>query len=67
MEQLFRLVNDLLDHDAETRRRKLAIRTYNVLSLAEETGIIQFVKDTMSLAEYLLPAHEMYVSVISAT
>jgi ataxia telangiectasia mutated family protein len=59
MEQLFRLVNDLLDHDAETRRRKLAIRTYNVLSLAEETGIIQFVKDTMSLAEYLLPAHEM--------
>jgi ataxia telangiectasia mutated family protein len=61
MEQLFKLANDLLDKDAETRRRKLHMRTYNVVTLAEETGIIQFVGQTMSLAEYLIGAHARYV------
>lgn len=61
MEQLFKLVNDLLETDAETRRRKLHMRTYNVLTLAEETGVIQFVTQTMPLAEYLLSAHDRYV------
>lgn len=58
MEQLFKLVNDLLTQDPETRRRKLHIKTYNVLPLADKVGIIQFVKNTMALADYLIKSHE---------
>jgi len=57
MQQLFRLANNLLQKDAETRRRKLYMRTYNVVTLAEETGLIQYVGQTVSLADYLLVAH----------
>jgi ataxia telangiectasia mutated family protein len=57
MQQLFRLANNLLQKDVETRRRKLHMRTYNVVTLAEETGLIQYVGQTVSLADYLLGAH----------
>ena len=58
MEQLFRLVNDLLQQDPETRKRKLQLKTYNVLPLADKTGVIQYVNNTMPLLDYVISAHE---------
>lgn len=57
MEQTFVLINELLDRDVETRRRELRIRTYKVVPLAPDAGILQFVVDTASLSEVLIPAY----------
>ena len=60
MEQVFEQVSNLLKDHRETRKRKLGIRTYRVLPLTYNAGIIEFVKDTTPLHEYLLPAHQRY-------
>ncbi|EFR04627.1 ataxia telangiectasia mutated [Nannizzia gypsea CBS 118893] len=60
MEQTFEQVSDLLQDHRETRQRKLGIRTYKVLPLASNSGIIEFVQNTMPLNDYLLPAHQRY-------
>nr|KIR86402.1 serine/threonine-protein kinase TEL1 [Cryptococcus tetragattii IND107] len=60
MEQIFVLVNDLLNRNRETRSRKLRYRTYGVLALPDATGVIEFVVGTKPLIKYLPPAHEKY-------
>ena len=60
MEQVFEQVSNLLKDHRETRRRKLGIRTYRVLPLTYNAGVIEFVKDTIPLHDYLLPAHLRY-------
>ncbi|KAK5085735.1 Serine/threonine-protein kinase tel1 [Lithohypha guttulata] len=60
MEQVFAQVSDLLQDHRPTRRRKLGIRTYKVIPLTHNTGIIEFVQNTMPLHDYLLPAHARY-------
>lgn len=60
MEQVFEQVNNLLRDHRKTRQRNLGIRTYKVLPLTPNAGIIEFVKDTIPLHEYLLPAHQKY-------
>ncbi|KAK5024731.1 Serine/threonine-protein kinase tel1 [Exophiala sideris] len=60
MEQVFQQVSDLLRDHRATRQRNLGIRTYKVIPLTTNTGIIEFVKDTKPLHDYLLPAHERY-------
>lgn len=60
MEQIFVLVNDLLNRNRQTRSRKLRYRTYGVLALPEATGVIEFVVGTKPLIKYLPPAHEKY-------
>ena len=60
MEQVFEQVSNLLRDHRETRRRKLGIRTYRVLPLTYNAGVIEFVKDTIPLHDYLLPAHQRY-------
>lgn len=57
MEQVFDLVNILLRRDRETRRRDLAVRGYQVIPLASQAGILEFVKDTTPLAAWLSDAH----------
>lgn len=57
MEQVFDLVNVLLRRDRETRRRDLAVRAYQVIPLASQAGILEFVKDTTPLASWLTGAH----------
>jgi serine-protein kinase ATM len=59
MEQVFELVNLLLIRDRDTRRRNLAIRTYKVVPLAPKVGVIEFVRNTMPLAEILQQAHAL--------
>jgi ataxia telangiectasia mutated family protein len=60
MEQVFEQVSNLLQDHRATRQRQLGIRTYKVLPLTQNAGIIEFVKDTIPLHEYSLPAHQRY-------
>lgn len=60
MEQVFEQVSNLLQKNRTTRQRNLSIRTYKVLPLTATTGIIEFVRDTVPLHDYLIPAHEKY-------
>ena len=58
MEQVFVLVNDLLRQDAGTRRRKLQIRTYKVIPLQNQNGLIEFVANTAPLGSCLSRLYE---------
>lgn len=60
MEQVFGQVSELLKDHRPTRQRNLGIRTYRVIPLTTNAGIIEFVKDTIPLGDYLSPAHERY-------
>ena len=60
MEQVFEQVSNLLKDHRTTRQRNLGIRTYKVIPLTKNSGIIEFVQDTIPLNDYLLPAHSRY-------
>ena len=60
MEQVFEQVSSLLKEHRATRKRNLGIRTYKVLPLTSNAGIIEFVPNTTPLNDYLLPAHQRY-------
>ena len=60
MEQVFEQVSNLLKDHRTTRQRNLGIRTYKVLPLHTNAGIIEFVQNTLPLHDYLLPAHARY-------
>lgn len=60
MEQVFEQVSNLLKDHRETRQRQLGIRSYKVLPLTMNAGIIEFVSNTVPLHEYSLPAHQKY-------
>ena len=60
MEQVFEQVSSLLKNHRVTQERKLQIRTYKVLPLSADAGIIEFVRSTIPLFSFLMPAHEKY-------
>ena len=60
MEQVFEQVSDLLTSHRTTRRRKLGIRTYKVVPLYPNAGVIEFVQNTQPLHDFLIPAHARY-------
>ncbi|OCT45322.1 Serine/threonine-protein kinase tel1 [Cladophialophora carrionii] len=60
MEQVFEQVSNLLKEHRSTRQRDLGIRTYKVVPLTKNSGVIEFVQNTIPLNEYLLPAHARY-------
>ncbi|OAX85516.1 hypothetical protein ACJ72_00105 [Emergomyces africanus] len=57
MEQVFEQVSNLLRDHRATQQRNLGIRTYKVLPLTTNAGIIEFVQNTIPLHDYLMPAH----------
>jgi serine/threonine-protein kinase ATR len=60
------LINMLLKRDAESRRRNLLVRTYAVVPLNEECGIIEWVENTIGFRNVLVKAYRsknMYFSV----
>lgn len=57
MEQVFEKVNDLWERDDQTRKRKLRIRTYKVISLGTRSGIIEFVTNSAALYDVLRQLH----------
>lgn len=60
MEQVFEQVSSILQAHRTTRRRNLNIRTYKVLPLTSNAGVIEFVQNTIPLHDYLMPAHQRY-------
>ncbi|BFZ64289.1 Serine/threonine-protein kinase tel1 [Saitoella coloradoensis] len=60
MEQVFQQVDALLQKNQNTRLRNLRIRTYKVLPLTENSGILEWVQQTIPINEYLIPAHEAH-------
>lgn len=54
MEQMFTILNSLLESDREASRRNLYIRTYRIIPLSPFTGIMQFVKNTVQFKELLV-------------
>lgn len=53
IEQLFILMNKILQEDANCRQRRLSIDTYLVIPLTGYLGLIQWVEKTRSLSEVL--------------
>jgi serine-protein kinase ATM len=62
MEQIFLLVNILLRENIETNKRNLNIRTYNVVSLSQQIGVIEWVENTMPIQTYLIGDRNSYKS-----
>ncbi|VEU19527.1 DEKNAAC100172 [Brettanomyces naardenensis] len=57
MEQVFEKVNVLLRSDDEARKRGLRIRTYKVVSLGPQSGIMEFVTNSVALYDILKHLH----------
>ena len=57
MEQVFQLVNTVLQRDPETRRRQLRVRDYKVIPLDTQAGVLEFVDSTITLRAWLSVAH----------
>lgn len=54
MEQVFSILNHLLQKDAEAAGRSLHIRIYRIIPLSPFSGIMQFVQNTKQLKEVLV-------------
>jgi hypothetical protein len=54
IQQSFNIINKLFNSDDEARKRKLFMRTYNVVLLSPSAGILEMVCHSQSLTEYLV-------------
>ncbi len=54
MEQVFENVNITLAQNAETRKRKLSMRTYKCVPMTPQTGVIQWVENARPFGDYLM-------------
>jgi ataxia telangiectasia mutated family protein len=54
IQQSFNIINKLFDADGEARKRRLLMRTYNVVLLSPSAGILEMVCHSQSLTEYLV-------------
>jgi serine-protein kinase ATM len=57
MEQVFQMVNTLLQQNPNTRKRRLAIKTYKVVPLSPNAGLLEWVDHTLPIGQYLTGAH----------
>lgn len=60
MQQVFTLLNDLLARDRRASQRELCIRTYAVIPLGPQCGLLEFVGNTSPIGEVLISTHEKY-------
>jgi len=60
MEQVFGQVSELFQKHFETRTRNLKIRTYKVVPLTKNSGVLEYVQDSISYNDYLVTAHARY-------
>ncbi|KAG4304904.1 hypothetical protein PORY_001579 [Pneumocystis oryctolagi] len=60
MEQVFQQAHTFLQKNRLARQRNLGIRTYKILPLTMNTGILEWVLHTLPIQDYLHPAHEKY-------
>jgi ataxia telangiectasia mutated family protein len=57
MQQIFQEMDGVMQRNRETRRRKMRIRTYRVIPLKPQTGVIEWVLDAIPVLEYLDQRH----------
>ncbi|KAI5956886.1 TEL1 [Candida jiufengensis] len=57
MEQVFQKVQHIFANDKECNKRSLSIRTYNAVPLGPNSGIIEFVPNSVSLIDVIRPYH----------
>jgi ataxia telangiectasia mutated family protein len=57
MQQIFQQMDGVMKRNRETRRRGMRIRTYKVVPLKPNTGVIEWVLETIPLLEYLDKTH----------
>ncbi|CAH2104651.1 unnamed protein product [Euphydryas editha] len=60
MQQVFSIVNTLLEKNPITKRNKLLIRTYKVVPMSRRSGVLQWCEGTIPLGAYLVTAHTKY-------
>ncbi|KAJ7760552.1 hypothetical protein B0H16DRAFT_1415528 [Mycena metata] len=60
MEQVFTLVNTVLQGDRETNRRSLNVRGYVIVPLGAQAGVLEFVVNTTPMQQWLQNAHLQY-------
>lgn len=57
MQQVFGLCNGLLERDRAARRRDLRLRTYAVVPLGPQCGLLEFVPDTEPIGSSIIGTH----------
>ncbi|XP_075154936.1 serine/threonine-protein kinase tefu [Haematobia irritans] len=60
MQQVFCMINNLLQQEPEAVQRKLLIRTYKVVPLSTRSGILEWCQNTVPIGVYLSEAHKKY-------
>ncbi|CAK1549906.1 unnamed protein product [Leptosia nina] len=60
MQQVFTIVNTLLEKNPVTYHNKLLIRTYKVVPMSRRSGVLEWCAGTMPLGTYLVHAHTRY-------
>jgi hypothetical protein len=60
LSSVFAMINKLLKRHAQTRQMNLAIRTYRIVPLATQAGIVQWVDGTDPLGDTLNNAYQSY-------
>ncbi|KAJ6591557.1 hypothetical protein DFH09DRAFT_1137348 [Mycena vulgaris] len=60
MSQVFDLCNTVLKGDRETERRSLSVRSYKIIPLGSQAGVLEFVIDTVPLLGWLSKAHTRF-------
>lgn len=58
MQQIFRLLNNLLGNDRKAKQRQLKVRTYSVIPLGPQCGLLEFVGNTSPIGEVLQRTYE---------
>ncbi|XP_066592485.1 DNA-dependent protein kinase catalytic subunit-like [Prorops nasuta] len=53
LQQLFGIINKILENNLQCRERHLSVATYQVIPLSRSLGLIQWVQDTKSLQELI--------------
>lgn len=66
MQQVFGVMNKLLQVEPRTKLRRLQVRTYKVVPLSQRSGVIEWCENTQTFGEYLIGqskdagAHALY-------
>lgn len=60
MQQVFNIMNNMLNQSKVTKKDRLCVRTYAVIPLSKRSGILEWCTNTMPIGEYLIGAHKRY-------
>jgi ataxia telangiectasia mutated family protein len=53
LSKIFSICNILLEKDADTRSAKATIRTYKVIPLSPQTGLLEWIENTLPIGDFL--------------